>query len=715
MRKFNLILVAVLLSLYALQAREGMWVPVLLEKYNLAEMQQMGFKLTASDIYDVNNASMKDAVVLFGGGCTGELISGEGLLITNHHCGYRQIQTHSSVENDYLTHGFWAKSRDEELPNPGLSVSFLERMEDVTSQVLAGTEIERDPEKQQKIINSNIAELEKTAQEEGKFKASVRPFFYGNQYFLHVYKVYTDVRLVGAPPSAIGKFGGDTDNWVWPRHTGDFSLFRIYANKNNEPAAYSKENVPYTPKKFFPISIKGFSPEDFTMVFGYPGRTTQYLTSNAVRLIREQRNPDRISVRDMKLDIMGRHMNSDPKVRIQYASKHAGVSNAWKKWQGENLGIDRLAAVEKKKEFENEFKAWAEDRGSWENEFRPLLENFNDLYLQYAPLAKASDLYAEVVWSGIELFTLSSYLQMLIRQANDEGEIPENARIAVKRMAEGFYKDFHQPVDEELFFTLLPVFGKKLPASFIPADVLKVITKNTSPDQLLKLYRKSVLTDQARVISLIESGSVKKMKLLSNDPVFTMFSSLRTFFDTQINPSLKVIEDNIETSMKPYMAGIMEMMEGQMFYPDANSTLRVAYGRVEGYQPKDGIVFKHYTTLEGIMEKDNPDIYDYDVPSRLKELFHSKDYGDYADNGELPVCFVASNHTTGGNSGSPVINAQGHLIGINFDRCWEGTMSDIMYDPEQCRNIALDMRYALFIIDKFAGAGYLLDEMELIR
>ncbi len=714
MRQFKLILAIVLLSLSGLQAREGMWVPLLLEKYNLEEMQQMGFKLTASDIYDVNNASMKDAVVLFGGGCTGELISGEGLLITNHHCGYRQIQMHSSVENDYLTHGFWAKSREEELPNAGLSVSFLERMEDVTSKVFVGTENVQDPGEQQKLINKNISELEKSAQADGKFRASVRPFFYGNQYFLHVYKVYTDVRLVGAPPSSIGKFGGDTDNWMWPRHTGDFSLFRIYANNDNEPAPYSKDNVPYKPKKFFPISLKGVDPEDFTMVFGYPGRTTQYLTSDAVKLIREQRNPDRIAIRDTKLDIMGRHMAGDPKVRIQYASKHAGVSNAWKKWQGENLGIDRLSAIDKKREFERDFKAWAENKGRWENEFSLLLEKFQELYEQYAPLAKASDYYAEIAWSGVELFTLSSYLQVLLRQANDKGEIPENARLSVKRMVEGFYKDYHQPVDEELFVSLLPALGK-LPASFQPTELATVISKNSTPEQLLKLYRKSMLADPAKVYSLIDSGSVKKMKALSKDPVFALFVALRSFYDTQVNPSLRVIEDDIETRMKPYMAGIMEMKEGQMFYPDANSTLRVAYGRVEGYQPNDGVVFKHYTTLEGIMEKDNPEIFDYDVPARLKELFHTKDYGTYSDNGELPVCFVASNHTTGGNSGSPVINGEGHLIGINFDRCWEGTMSDIMFDPEQCRNIALDMRYALFIIDKFAGAGYLLNEMELIR
>lgn len=715
MKRLSLIFVVLLSWASTLHAREGMWIPTLLGKYNMEEMQKMGFRLTAEDIYDVNNASMKDAVVLFGGGCTGELISGEGLLITNHHCGYRQIQMHSSVENDYLTDGFWARSREEELINPGLSVSFLVRMEDVTDRVFEGVADADTEEEKNKITGKNIAAIEKEAQDEGSYRALVRPFFYGNQYFLHIYKVYTDVRLVGAPPSAIGKFGGDTDNWMWPRHTGDFSLFRIYAGKDNEPAPYSADNVPYKPRKFFPISLKGIDPEDFTLVFGYPGRTTQYLTTDAVKLIGQQRNPDRISVRDRKLEIMGRYMGSDPKVRIQYASKHASVSNAWKKWQGEILGLGRLDAVERKQETEKEFENWARDQGRWETEFAPLFSRFDELYSNYGNLAKAADYFSEIVWGGVEVFTMANYLNVFLRQIERQDEISETALLSIEKLAEMFFKDFHQPLDEEMFATLLPVLAENLPHKFRPAELQQVLRKHPGDRLIRNFYRKSILSDHEKIKNLIYSGSVKKIKSIEKDPVFVFYRALRNFYDSQVNPPLLLLEGQIESAMKPYMAGLMEMNEGKALYPDANSTLRVAYGRVEGYQPRDGEYFRHYTTLEGIMEKDNPEIYDYDVPSRLKELYHSRDYGIYGHDGQMPVCFVASNHTTGGNSGSPVLNADGHLVGINFDRCWEGTMSDIMYDPLQSRNIALDMRYALFIIDKFAGAGYLLEEMELIR
>ncbi len=715
MKKLILIFTSVFLVLSGLFAREGMWVPTLLQKYNIEEMQQMGFRLTADDIYDINKSSMKDAVVLFGGGCTGELISDDGLLITNHHCGYRQIQMHSSVENDYLTHGFWAKSREGELANEGLSVSFLERMEDVTDMVFEGLAQTDSTDEANKLLNRNIAAIEKEAQENGKFRAIVRPLFYGNQYFLHVYKIYTDVRLVGAPPSSIGKFGGDTDNWMWPRHTGDFALFRIYADKDNEPASFSKDNVPFKPKKFFPISLRGVEPEDFTMVFGYPGRTTQYLPSYAVELIQQQRNPDRIAIRDSKLNIMAGHMQKDPKVRIQYASKYAGVSNSWKKWKGETLGLQRLEAVERKRDFEREFAAWGTSNGRWTNEFAPLMEQFRSQYIEFAPLAKASDYYTEIAWSGIEIFTIANYFDVFLRQIERQGEITESARQSLLRLADIFFKDYHQPLDEEMFVSLLPILHSNLPNESIPVELSQVLRKFQGDKLIRNFYRKSILTNHLKVKELIDDNSVKGFKAIGKDPVFQLFRAMRYFYDTRISLPLQLVESNLEAAMKPYMAGIMEMKEGHAFYPDANSTLRVSYGRVEGYEPRDGVHYKHSTTLSGIMEKDNPDVYDYDVPARLKELYLSQDYGDYGQNGEMPVCFVASNHTTGGNSGSPVLNAEGHLVGINFDRCWEGTMSDIMYDPDQCRNIALDMRYALFIIDKFAGAGYLLEEMELVK
>lgn len=707
------ILISFVLVVNQLSAKEGMWIPTLLEKYNIEEMQQMGFKLTAQDIYDVNNASMKDAVVLFGRGCTGELISDEGLLITNHHCGYGQIQSHSSVEHDYLTNGFWAMSKDEELPNRGLTVSFLERMEDVTEKVFANTSELSEKEKEDK-IKENTAAIVKEATEEGKYSASVKPLFYGNQYFLYLYKVYRDVRLVGAPPSAIGKFGGDTDNWMWPRHTGDFSIFRIYADENNEPADYSPDNVPFKPKKFFPVSMKGVQPDDFTMVFGNPGTTMEYWPHQAVDVTMNQRDPDRIMLRDKKLEIIGADMQSDPKIRIQYAAKYASISNSWKKWQGEIKGLERLNAIQKKKDYEAEFRNWARQNGSWETDYKPVFENFETLYNDYSPVIRARDYYSEVVMRGVEIFQQARRLNAVIIdiESNQDKKV-EAQREIIARSLDGFFKNYNQATDEKLFAELMPVFIQNLDKAYLPNGVVETVSKLKQDQLVEKLYRKSILTDREKLEDLLKNGKDKQLLKLRKDPIIGMFNALNFLYETKISPRAKEIEQQIDANMKTYVAGLMEMKENQAFYPDANLTLRVAYGKVEGYEPVDGVEYKYYTTLTGIMEKDNPAIYDYDVPDRLKELYKNKDFGQYEVNGTVPVCFTASNHTTGGNSGSPVVNGNGELIGVNFDRCWEGTMSDIMYDPEVCRNISLDIRYALFIIDKFAGAGYLLDEMQI--
>jgi hypothetical protein len=715
MRRVRLSILYIFFVIGSLSAKEGMWIPLLLEKYNLAEMQEMGFELTAQDIYDINNASMKDAVVVFGGGCTGEMISPEGLLITNHHCGYRQIQSHSSVENDYLTNGFWATSRDEELPNPGLTVRFLEYMEDVTDKVLYGTVV-METEEREKKIKQNTDRLEKRASEEGKYMTQVKPLFYGNQYYLYVYKVYRDIRLVGAPPSAIGKFGGDTDNWMWPRHTGDFSLFRIYADENNEPADYSPDNVPFQPKKFFPISLDGVQPGDFTMVFGNPGSTMQYIPSHEVDIIQNQRDPDRIAIRDKKLEIIKEAMASDPKVRIQYAAKHASISNAWKKWQGEILGLERLDAVNRKLAFEKDFKEWAQENGTWENQYQRVFENFDALYFIYKDFIRASDYYSEIMTRGVEMFQVASRINDIIKNIENEQEKRVESQLqSTLEFLPTFFKDYHQPVDEQLFATLLPLLSNNLKSEFLPDYLNEVLAKNSEDKLVRKVYQKSVLPDEEKLKEMLEEGDEKKLLELRKDPLVELFNRLNFHFETNIKPVVDELNNQIDQNMKIYMAGIMQMNEGAPLYPDANLTLRVAYGKVEGYEPRDGVKYKYYTTLEGIMEKDNPEIYDYNVPERLKELFYSKDFGQYADSeGYLPVCFTASNHTTGGNSGSPVVNAKGQLIGVNFDRCWEGTMSDIMYDPEQSRNIAIDIRYALFLIDKFAGAGYLLEEMELV-
>lgn len=709
-RRSLLLAVAVLLLVSSVFAREGMWIPTLLNKYNIAEMQQMGFKLTAEDIYSVNNESMKDAVVLFGSGCTGELISDQGLLITNHHCGFDAIQNHSTVEHDYLTNGFWAKTRKEELPNSNLTVSFLERMDDVTDGVMAGTAgLPKDSVAA--VINRNVKKIAKEASENGKYEAVVKPLFYGNQYFLYVYLVFEDVRLVGAPPSAIGKFGGDTDNWMWPRHTGDFSLFRIYADKNNQPAKYSPDNVPYKPKKFLKISIRGVQPEDFTMVFGYPARTQEFLPSQAISQIMEQGDPDKIKIRDLKLKLLSEDMEKDRKVRIQYAAKYANTSNAWKKWQGEVKGLKRLDAVVVKQKSEAAFKSWAAasaDRAA----YRDVLPQLEKLYSDLAPYTKANDYYSEIVLRGTDIFGLaSSFEQVLSKWEKSSPEVRAKNLKTLQDRIEEYFNEYNQPTDEKMFVALLRMYVADMDPNFLPEE-FKTAMKKLSDEKLIgSIYRKSVFTDQEKLTGIAASLDAKSIKAISNDPAFKMFASLKKFFDANVSPKYASINKQIDEQMKTYVAGIRAMQGDRPLWADANQTLRVAYGKVEGYEPMDGVTYKHYTTVEGIIEKDNPEIYDYNVPQVLRDLYKNKDYGRYAQNGEMPVCFLASNHTTGGNSGSPVIDANGKLIGLNFDRCWEGTMSDLMFDPDRCRNIVLDIRYALFIIDKFAGAKSLIDEM----
>ena len=710
-RKNLLAIGLVMLSLMPALAKEGMWIPTLLNKYNIEEMKQMGFKLTAEDVYSVNKASMKDAVVLFGAGCSGELISGDGLLITNHHCGFDAIQNHSSLEHDYLTNGFWAKNREEELPNPELSVRFLNRMEDVTDQVLAGTEgIPGDSVSV--VINRNTKQIIVQAAEKGKYEATVQPLFYGNQYFLYVYEVYTDVRLVGAPPTSIGKFGGDTDNWMWPRHTGDFSYFRIYADKDNQPAKYSPDNVPYKPKKFFKISIKGIQPNDFTLVFGYPGKTQEYLPSQAIRQIMEQGDPDKIKIRDLKLRLLSSEMNKDPEVRIQYASKYANTSNAWKKWQGEVKGLKRLNAIEAKLTFESEFKNWVEANPERRSRYGEVLPSFEKLYGEIAGYAKANDYYSEIVLRGTDIFNIISFFEAIDKRwASLSPADQQKIQKAVQPKLNEYFNEYNRATDEKVFAALLSLYAKDMDQALLPEDFKSLMNKITRQDLISKIYQKSIFSDQEKLTKITSDLNAKSFKTINQDPVFKIFRSLKKQFDSKVEPYYTLLQKQIDGTMKTYMAGIMEMNQGKSLWPDANKTLRVSYGKVEGYKPMDGVTYFYYTTLEGIMQKDNPAIYDYNVPQSLRNLFQYKDYGRYGKNGQMNVCFTASNHTTGGNSGSPVIDANGNLIGVNFDRCWEGTMSDLMFDPERCRNIILDIRYALFITDKLSGAGYLLNEM----
>lgn len=702
----------------ALRADEGMWIPLLIEKYNIKLMQEKGFKLSAEDIYSVNKACMKDAVLIFGGGCTGEIISGEGLLITNHHCGYGQIQEHSSLEHDYLRNGFWAMSHQEELTNPGLSVTILKRMEDVTDKVLAGVTEGMAPADRDKLIGSNIAEIQKKAVEGTGYRASVRPFYMGNQYFLFVNETFRDVRLVGAPPSAIGKFGGETDNWIWPRHTGDFSLFRIYANKENKPADYSADNVPYKPAYFFPISIKGVKEGDFTMVFGYPGATNEYVPSYYIDMVKNYINPKIIDIRTKKIEIMEAAMNTDPLIRIQYSAKKSGIANSWKKWQGEILGLDKMNTIANKQKFEEGFTKWAESDNDRKNKYGVLLPTYKNLYSSLKDYTLVNS-YTNEVFGGAEAIGLARGLKSLIEltEKNSAEDVIKKAKDNLLAYGKDFFKDYNSATDKKLFITVMNMYGENIDSKWLVPEYVNFKTgcKGNFSAAADKLYEKSVFTDEARFNSFVAGFNKSSVAKVKKDQFYLLGTGSADFIANNVRGELSRINGEIQKLNKTYMAAQMEYDKERVFYPDANSTLRVAYGKVMGYKSKDAVYFTHYTTLKGIMEKDNPAIYDYDVPAKLKELYAKKDYGRYTQDGEVPVCFIANNHTTGGNSGSPVINGNGELIGVNFDRAWEGVASDMAFNPDQSRNISLDIRYALFIIDKFAGAGYLLNEMKIVE
>jgi len=721
MKKFGLLFFIAFFSLNILQAQVagGMWIPT---ELNEQEMKDMGMKISAKDIFNPDAPSIKDAIAHFGGGCTSEVISPNGLLLTNHHCGYGQIQSHSSVENDYLKDGFWAKNQKEELPNKGLTATFIVDIQDVTEKILQGITMDMDEEKRQNLIKDNIEIISKNTVKESYQDVFIRAFYKGNKYYLFITETYKDVRLVGAPPSSIGKFGADTDNWSWPRHVGDFALFRIYADKNNKPAEYSEDNIPYTPKHFLPISIKGVKQNDFTFVFGFPGVTDEYLPAVALEQILETTNPSRISIRDVALKILDSKMRKDDATRIKYASKYARISNYHKKWTGESLGLKKSNAVEKRKEYEEEFSKRISENPEWEKHYGNLLSDFDQLYKQNEKYQKAEIYFNEAIYTNSETFRVALVLNNLIEAAEDPAAIKENVEEYKNRLIsylENLYRNYDADLDEEVSLALIDVYKKEVPTAFLPENKIEINTET---------FKNSIITGKKDIQGINLLDDVAKafentdvlISTLKEDPLIREIGKIRQAYEEKVSPVYLENQNKMSRLQRTYMQAQLEVFPERNFFPDANSTLRVTYGKVDGYQPEDrDDRYEPITFLDEAVDKYIPEDYEFDMPEKLLKLEKKRDYGQYGvgkrKKAKMPVNFIATNHTTGGNSGSPALDKDGNLVGLNFDRVWEGTMSDLNYDPEICRNIMVDARYILFIIDKYAGAGYLLDEMKIVK
>lgn len=711
--KKNIIIAGFFLSSFFPLAQQygGMWIPT---EVNEKEMKELGMKISAKDIWDTTKPSIKDAVVQFNGGCTAEIISPKGLLLTNHHCGYGQIQKHSSVKNDYLADGFWAKNNGEELPNPGVTVDFIADIKDVTQQILGNTK-NLEAKQAEDVIKNNIETVTKSFKIEPYQKVVIKPMYYGNKYYAYIIDTYKDVRLVGAPPSSIGKFGSDTDNWVFPRHTGDFSLFRIYADKNNKPAEYSKDNVPYKPKHFLPVSIKDKKEGDFTFVFGFPGRTTEYLPSIAVEKIMNETDPAMIDVRDVALKTLDEKMRTDQATKIKYASKYASVANYWKKWIGEVEGLKKSNAVGKKQKYEQALIAK-------NPAIKTTIDEFNRLYTAQAPYALSRAYYTEVVRNAEALTLANNYYNFI--NAVESGKMDAKTLESFKNRMNSFYKDYDGELDAKVTAKVLALYANRVPAQYLPAGFEKFKDVNQNLKTVEEWSKNSVITGRGSLNGATAYSDLNKVfadqkalvQNLKKDPLMQLFTSMREAYMKNTDPKYNEYQSQIDALQKKYMAQQMETDKDRKFFPDANSTLRVTYGKVAGSNPKDALYYGYQTHLSGVMEKYIPGDYEFDVPQKLIDLYNKKDYGIYKNStGDVPVNFTATNHTTGGNSGSPALDANGNLIGLNFDRQWEGTMSDINYDPKFSRNIMVDTKYILFIIDKFANAKWLIDEMKVVK
>lgn len=709
MKKVSAILLFVVFSVFS-RAEEGMLIPTLLGAFE-SDMKAMGMKISAEDIYNANNASIKDAIMHFGGGCTSEVISDKGLLLTNHHCGFSQIYSHTTVEDNIAKYGFWAKNLQEELKNPGLTATRMVKIENVTAQVLEGTEDLDGAAGNQKIM-TNIALIKATTLEGTHYEAEIKPFDFGNSYYLLVKETFNDVRLVGTPPKTVGKFGGDTDNWVWPRHTGDFAVFRIYANSDNKPAEYSENNKPYTPIHHLPISLKSREVDEFTMVFGFPGTTNQHTVSTELDFIINTMRPAQIKMRDLSLSVINAAMKKSEATEIMYASKQASTANAWKKWMGQIDGLKRGNAVGKKIDYENTYTETAGKTEEWKAEYGEIVKALRDLSTTYNTSDFTYNMFIEYAYVGPEMFSRARAIEELMDLYN-EGKTDELAT-AIEEQKEslnGFYEKYDIAIDKEVFLLQSEYYKKIIDPQYLPAS----LKDNDLTNLQGKIYGKSFLVDAERYKKVLNNFNKYAKKKILKDPGYKLFNELNVIFNDELLDDLRMYYGTRNQLMKPYVKGKYEMYPEAKHWANANSTLRVTYGKLEGSVPRDGMQYTPHTTLDGVIEKYNTGHEDFDLLPRMVELYEAKNYGGYDQDGELWVCFTGSNHTTGGNSGSPVINGEGHLIGINFDRSWESTMSDYMFDASRCRNISVDIRYVLWMIDIYGEAPHIVKEMTIVR
>ena len=697
-----------------LHADEGMWLPLFIERLNYVDMQKEGLHLTAEEIYSINHSSLKDAIIIFGGGCTGEMVSDEGLVLTNHHCGYGSIQSHSSVDHDYLTTGFWAMNQSEELPNDGLRARFLVSITDVTQDVLSELKEAISEADRAARLKEISKKLELNATSDNQYETRVSGFYNGNEYYLFVYETFRDVRLVGAPPSSIGKFGGDTDNWMWPRHTGDFSVFRVYATPDGKPADYSSINVPYKPKHHLPISIKGVQKNDFAMILGYPGSTDRYLTSYGINLILEKANPAIVKIRTKKLEIMQADMDASDEVRIKYASKYFGTANTWKNKIGESRGLKRLKVIDKKRELEDRFADWVNGDKDRMLKYSDALLNLSNAYEAISATELATRYNAEAINRGCEIITfMRSYQSLADELAKPPAEAKELKSLTEKLLiASGkYFKDYNAATDSKLLAAMLDIYRRDVEAKYQPS-MLAEIDKKYKGDftaYASRIFDRSIFASQERVFAFLKNPSLKTLQKDPGYKLMTAFSENSKRIDALTQAST----DLLARGRRLYMAGLREMQPDKKFYPDANSTMRLTYGKVLDYYPADAVHYDFVTTLKGVMEKEDSTNSEFEVPTKLRQLYQQKDFGRYGKNGEMITCFLTNNDITGGNSGSPVMNGDGELIGLAFDGNWEAMSGNIAFEPDLQRTICVDIRYVLFVIEKYAGAGNLINEMTI--